>query len=50
MTRVGRDQTQDDSNKASFGAKQWIATLLTLLVIVFVFAEVFPSLGDYSEA
>jgi uncharacterized protein (TIRG00374 family) len=50
VTTATGDQSQDDTNKTSFGAKQWFATLLTLLVIVFVFAVVFPSLGDYSEA
>jgi len=50
VTKASGEQIQSDSNKANFGAKQWIATLLTLLVIVFVFAVVFPSLGDYSEA
>ena len=50
MTTGAGNQPQPHSTKSSFGAKQWIATLLTLLVIVFVFAVVFPSLGDYSEA
>jgi uncharacterized protein (TIRG00374 family) len=50
VTTGAGNQPQRHSTKSQFGAKQWIATLLTLLVIVFVFAVVFPSLGDYSEA
>jgi uncharacterized protein (TIRG00374 family) len=38
------------TRKAAFGGKQWIATILTLVVVVFVFAVVFPSLGNYSDA
>ncbi len=38
------------STKSGFGGKQWIATGLTVLVIVFVFAVIFPSLGKYSDA
>jgi uncharacterized membrane protein YbhN (UPF0104 family) len=55
--RTGTDVTNDDADSQSsdkkkppFGGKQWIATLLTFLVVVFVFAVVFPSLGDYSDA
>jgi uncharacterized protein (TIRG00374 family) len=48
---VATDQSSSsDTQKTTFGGKQWIATILTLLVVVFVFAVVFPSLGDYSEA
>jgi uncharacterized protein (TIRG00374 family) len=48
---VATDQSSSrETQKATFGGKQWIATILTLLVVVFVFAVVFPSLGDYSEA
>ncbi len=35
---------------STFGTKQWVATAVTVLIIVFVFAVVLPSLGDYSEA
>jgi uncharacterized protein (TIRG00374 family) len=50
VTTGAGTQPRQHSTKSSFGAKQWIATILTLLVIVFVFAVVFPSLGDYSQA
>lgn len=50
MTTSAGDQSQGDSKKSTFGAKQWIATILTLLVFVFIFAVVFPSMGDYSQA
>ena len=50
MTTAAGDQSQHDSKKSGFGAKQWIATLLTLLVMVYVFAVVFPSMGNYSQA
>jgi uncharacterized protein (TIRG00374 family) len=42
--------SQHSGKKSGFGAKQWIATILTLLVVVLVFAVVFPSMGDYSQA
>jgi uncharacterized protein (TIRG00374 family) len=54
--RMGTQVAEDsDANtggakKASFGGKQWIATALTLLVVVSVFAVVLPSLGNYSDA
>ena len=35
--------------KSSFGGKQWIATILEVLVIVLVFAVIFPSLGNSSQ-
>ena len=46
----GNQHDKKDKKKAGFGAEQWIATILTILVIVFVFAVVFPSVGNYSEA
>ena len=50
MTTGAGTQPQPHSTKSRFGAKQWIATLLTLLVMVFIFAVVFPSMGNYSQA
>ena len=50
MTTSTGDQSQGDSKKSKFGTTQWIATIFTLLVIVLVFAVVFPNMGDYSQA
>ena len=54
---MGIDVANDDaasqssgSTKSGFGGKQWIATALTILVIVLVFAVVLPSLGNYADA
>ena len=50
VTTNSETDPQPHNSKSKFGTKQWIATLLTLLVMVFIFAVVFPSMGNYSEA
>jgi uncharacterized protein (TIRG00374 family) len=50
MTTGDADSKQGGTKKSKFGAKQWIATILTLIIVVLVFAVVFPKLGDYSQA
>ncbi len=50
MTNNEADPQQSSTKKPAFGGKQWVATILTILVIVLVFAVVFPSLGNYSQA
>jgi len=50
MTTGDADSQGTGKKKSKFGAKQWIATILTLVVVVLVFAVVFPKLGDYSQA
>lgn len=50
MTKGEATSQQGTKKKAAFGGKQWIATGLTIVVIVVVFAVVFPSLGNYSDA
>lgn len=49
VTNDGADPHQEAKKEPVFGGRQWIATILTILVIVLVFAVVFPSLGDYSQ-
>lgn len=36
--------------KGGFGKEQVIATIITIVVLVIVFARVFPQLGDYDQA
>lgn len=50
MTEDETGPPSSTDKQSSFGGKQWIATILTLLVVVLVFAVIFPSLGNYSEA
>jgi uncharacterized protein (TIRG00374 family) len=52
-TRVGTtepDSQSESPQKATFGKKQIIATVLTLAVLVIVFAVVFPQFADYGQA
>ena len=37
-------------SKSGFGKEQIIATIVTLVVLIFVFVRVFPQLGDYDQA
>lgn len=41
---------EGEPQKATFGKKQVIATVLTLAVLVIVFAVVFPQFADYQQA
>lgn len=50
MTKDDTGPQSSADKKSTFGGKQWIATILTLVVVVFVFAVVFPSLGNYADA
>jgi len=50
VTKSEATSQQGGKKKATFGGKQWIATGLTIVVIVLVFAVVLPSLGNYSDA
>jgi uncharacterized protein (TIRG00374 family) len=36
--------------KGGFGKQQVIATIITLVVLIIVFARIFPQLGDYDQA
>jgi len=38
------------TKKSSIGGKQWTDTILAALVMVLVFAVIFPSLGNSSQA
>jgi uncharacterized protein (TIRG00374 family) len=42
--------TQEDPPKSGFGKTQIIATIVTLVIVVFVFAVVFPQFADYDQA
>jgi len=41
---------QEKPQKSGFGKQQIIGTIVTLVVVVFVFAVVFPQFADYDEA
>ncbi len=43
-------QPEETSEKKGFGKRQIIATVLTLGVLVLVFAVVFPQFANYQEA
>ena len=45
-----RHQPEETSDKKGFGKRQIIATVLTLGVLVLVFAVVFPQFANYQEA
>ncbi|GMQ86089.1 MAG: hypothetical protein BMS9Abin07_1661 [Acidimicrobiia bacterium] len=44
------DQSAESPDKGGFGKQQVIATVLTLAVLVVVFAVVFPQFADYGQA
>jgi hypothetical protein len=44
VTTSTGDQSPGDSKESKFGTTQWIATIFTLLVVVLVFAVVFPKM------
>lgn len=50
MTADGDEAPAEPPEKAGFGKKQVIGTIVTLLVLVLVFAVVFPQFADYQQA